>query len=659
MCGLAGLVEAPGDRVAAADLRAMARALAHRGKDGEGVFVGTGPLAHVGLSHRRLSILDHAGGAQPMLDDVDDPGLALVFNGQIYNHLTLRRELEARGHRFKSDHSDTETLLQGLLAHGADFCAQLSGMFAFAAVDVRNARLIIARDEMGKKPITIAGPRFFRGAPRLAFASELGAFDVLDGRSDDVDVSAAARYFAFDFVADPDSIWRGAWKLRPGHVVEIDLLRPDTWDRLQSRPLRPLRRRFGSVAVGPTIEARTAQLLGLVDDAVKDRLTHADVPVGVFLSGGIDSSLVAALAARHTGKVETFSIGFREKSYDESAWARQVARHIGSHHHEEILDEAALRELVPVVGAHLAEPFGDHSVMPTWLLARFARQSVTVALGGDGGDELFLGYPTFAAERLGPATHVPGIARLASLLSKMSDALPVSHSDLALDEKVRRTFDGLAERRVLRRHQRFLTGATNPRLRALFAPWHHAALDDDLLQGLDLLEDEARAAGARSDFDVVIWGYLKNYLAAGVLQKVDRATMAFSLEARAPLLDRRVVDFALSLPTGDKLSGAGNKRILKAAARGLVPDAILQRKKKGFGMPVAAWLNGALRPLVDQLLSKTAIDDDGILDGSTVAALVVEHRERRRNHRKILWSLLMWMLWRQRHRSATAALTSS
>ncbi len=650
MCGIGGLVEAPGAVVDVGALRRMAGAIAHRGPDGEGFWRGPGSLAHTGLVHRRLSILDHAGGRQPMVDGDDDKG-ALVFNGQIYNHVVLRRDLESRGVRFRSDHSDTESLLRGLMDQGSAVCARLSGMFAFAFVDVDAGRLIMARDPMGKKPLTIAGPRFFNGRPRLAFASEVAALDVLDGRAGDVDENAAARFFAFDFVPDPDSIWRGAWKLPPGHVVEVDLRRPDTWDTLRSRPYRP--QRFGSQPLRSTFVERAADLRAVVDDAVKDRLLHADVPVGVFLSGGIDSSLVAALAARHTDRLETFSIGFREPSFDESAWARLVARHIGSRHHEQILDERALLDLLPQVGAHLSEPFADHSVVPTMLLARFARERVTVALGGDGGDELFLGYPTFAAERVaGPLSSVGALGFVSSLtsrLAQLSDLLPVSHSDLALDEKVRRTVDGLAERRPLRRHQRFLTGATSGRLHALFAPDVRRRLDADLLTNLDRIEDEANENGARDVFDVVTWGYLRTYLAAGVLQKVDRATMAVSLEARAPLLDRRVVDFALSLPVDDKL-GSGGKRILKAAARGLVPDAILDRRKKGFGMPVAAWLNGPLRPLVDELLSPAAVRADGFLDVDVVTGLVREHRHRVRNHRKILWALLMWMLWRRRSR---------
>ena len=652
MCGIAGVVEVPGAVVDVHRLHRMARALAHRGPDAEGVWRGEQGLAHVGLAHRRLSILDQAGGAQPMLDS-SGPGvatrMALVFNGQIYNHLELRQDLQRRGHVFVSHHSDTETLLRGLLEYGTQVCTRLSGMFAFAAVDVVRRRLILARDAMGKKPLTIAGPRFFGGRPRLAFGSELSALEVLPERSRAIDEGAAARFFAFDFVPDPDSIWSGAWKLPPGHVVEFDLQRPETWDTTRSVSWQ--RPAFGGVELPAVFSERVELLRNRIDDAVAARLVHADVPVGVFLSGGLDSSLVAALAARHTTKLETFSIGFGEPSFDESPWARSVARHIGSRHHELICNEGALLDVVPLLGAHLSEPCADHSVVPTFLLSRFARERVNVALGGDGGDELFGGYPTLMLEhrRPGALDRLPWFGAATKLLQRAARALPVSHSDMAFDFKVQRTLDGLHEGRPLRRHQLFLTGATDARLRALLAPDVRARLGArDLLWPLDQLEQDAKHQGARDAFDVVTWGYVRTYLAAGVLQKVDRASMAVGLEVRAPLLDRAVVDIALSLTVADKMRGRSGKHVLKEVARGLIPDQILRRRKKGFGMPVASWLNGPLTLLVEDLLGARNVVADGFLDPGVVQTLVREHRSRQANHRKIIWSMLMWMLWRRR-----------
>jgi asparagine synthase (glutamine-hydrolysing) len=670
VCGLAGLVEGPGRVVDPGLLVTQARALSHRGPDGHGTWRGAGSLAHVGVAHARLTVLDPAGGGQPMVDDEHAPRVVLVFNGQIYNHRALRVSLEAKGERFFSSHSDTEVLLRLLSdawSRGDDdvgACAQLSGMFTFAAVDIARRRLVLARDAAGKKPLYIAGPRFFQ-KPRLAFASELGALEVLPDRRADLDTAAVARFFAFDFVPDPDCVWAGAVKLPPGHVVALPLDEPETWGDALARALPFRLPRFGSVSVPRSFEERTELLRTTIDNAVATRLV-ADVPVGVFLSGGVDSSLVAAMAARHTTQLQTFSMGFTELSYDESAHARLVAKHLGSTHHEQIVDDKAVLDAIPALGERLAEPFADHSVVPTWLLARFARQRVTVALGGDGGDELFLGYGTFLVDDLCRRLPLPrsSWAALAATMAPLARRLPVSHADFAFDFKVQRTLDGVGEARPLRRHQRFLTGAADARLRALLAPEVRAALpSDDLLAGLDALETAARTCGARDDVDVVTWGYLRTYLAAGVLQKVDRATMLVGLEARAPLLDNDVVALALSLPTSDKLGGPPwartGKKILKRVAQGLVPDAILQRPKKGFGMPVASWLNGALAPLVDELLGPRNVIDDGILHPGLVARLVHEHRARRANHRKILWAMLMWMLWRRRVARLSSSPSSS
>ncbi|MCC7071808.1 MAG: asparagine synthase (glutamine-hydrolyzing) [Deltaproteobacteria bacterium] len=650
MCGIAGLLEAPGTPVDEATLGAMGAALVHRGPDAGGVWRGSGALAHVGLAHRRLSILDHAGGAQPM-SAIDAP-VTVVFNGQLYDHAGLRRDLERRGRRFTSDHSDTETLVNAVAEWGAAACVGLTGMFAFAAVDETRGQLVLARDPMGKKPLYVATPAFFHGPPRFAFASELAALERLPGARRDVDVRALARFFAFDFVPDPDCIYQGVVKVPPATVITLPLADVAAWrDPLaHAECYRPLS--FSRVTPPAQRADRVIELRRALSAAVEKRLV-ADVPVGVFLSGGIDSSLVAALAVQAKPTIDTFCIAFRERSFDESAWARRVAAHLGTHHHEQTLDERALLDVLPRLGAHLSEPFADHSILPTYLLSRFARERVTVALGGDGGDELFLGYPTFQAEALRPRL----LDRLARPLGPLLDGarraaglMPVSHGDQSFDDKVQRMLDGLAEERPLRRHQRFLTGAADGRLRALLSPAARERLGaEDLLAPLDLLEDEARRAGARDLFDVLQLGYARTYLAAGVLQKVDRASMAVSLEVRVPLLDAAVVDLALALPSSDKLARpATTKAILKEVAAGLLPDDVIHRKKKGFGVPVAAWLCGPLQPLVRELLSPAALADDGLLDAPFVTRLVDEHLARRANHRKVLWQVLLWRLWRTR-----------
>jgi asparagine synthase (glutamine-hydrolysing) len=648
MCGIAGLLEAPGAVVHEPTLRAMGDALAHRGPDAGTTWRGDGSLSHVGLSHRRLSILDHTGGAQPMRSPRS--AVTVCFNGQIYNHLALRTALVKDGHAFLSDHSDTEVLVHGMRAWGAGMLERLSGMFAFAIVDERERKLLLARDPMGKKPLYIALPAFF-GADRLAFSSELRALEILPGARKQIDERALARFLAFDFVPDPDCIYQGVLKLPPGAFVTFDLDKPASWHSPTIERHNALS--FSRAELPASHEDRVVALRKAIADAVDTRMV-ADVPVGIFLSGGLDSSLVAALAAQRSDKVETFSIAFREPSFDESAFARTVAAHIGARHHEETLDERALLDVVPELAAHLSEPFADHSIVPTFLLSRFTKKHVTVALGGDGGDELFLGYPTFLAERArtGPLdllARAVDLHRPVGVLLRAAKLLPVSHADLALDFKIQRTLDGLAERDPLRRHQLFLTGANDARMRTLLSARARDALGpDDLLAPLDEIAREARDAGARDAFDVLQVGYMRTYMAAGVLQKVDRASMAASLEVRAPLLDKRVVDLALALPAADKLRGFRTKAILKDVATGLIPDSIIHRRKKGFGMPVASWLCGPLRPMVEELLSPSAVAADGLLDERAVSTVVSEHLSKRRNHRKTLWALFMYRLWRTR-----------
>ena len=663
MCGIAGLVARAGRKVERRWLSAMTDAVAHRGPDADGFWLGDGALAHVGLGHRRLSILDHEGGAQPM--GSADQRIQVVFNGELYDFREQREALADAGHVFLSDHSDTEVLVHGYRRWGDRLPERVSGMFAFAAVDQEKRSLLLARDPTGKKPLYVATRAFFDDASpiEMAFASELGALAVLPGAKKRVDPLALERYLAFDFVPDPDAIYEGVCKLPPGTSVEIDLDAPAA-----ASPADLLARArvywdlgFGARMLPKDPRDRRALLVDTLERAVKARLV-ADVPVGVFLSGGIDSSTVAALAARAGQKLETFSIAFREKSFDESAHARLVARHVGATHHEDVLDASTLLDVLPTVADHLTEPFADHSVVPTYLLARFTRRRVTVALGGDGGDELFLGYPTFVAEKLRPSildktgkAMKPGI----DVARRLARLLPVSHANLSLDFKLKQFLGGLTEKQALRRHQKFLTGMDHAAASSLLSADARAAIavrTPDALDMLDALEREARVRGARDVFDVLTYGYAKTYLAAGVMQKVDRATMAVSLEARAPMLDKAFVELALSFTSDEKLQGFTTKAILKDAVRGLLPDAIIDRQKKGFGMPVAAWLVGPLRPMVEELFSDRALREDGLLDPIAVRRLVDEHLQKRANHRKTLWALFMYRWWRARvHGAASTA----
>lgn len=646
MCGILGVVTPAGHGARADQLAHAAGAITHRGPDAHGVHTASVGRYDVGLAHRRLSILDHEGGAQPMLSQ--DQRVSVVFNGQVYNHAALRDELTAAGYAFVSDHSDTETLVHGYAAFGAGLPARLNGMFAFCALDAQKRRLLLARGPMGQKPLYVATAAFFGRAPAdarpvLAFASELSALCALPGAQPEIDPAAVARFFAHDFVPAADAIYQGVHKLAPGTLLELDLERPI------ERPLRGACRYFPlpfhSVDVPRGRAAQDTLIRDTLESAITDRLA-ADVPVGLFLSGGIDSSLVAALARRHTDKLHTFSIGFTEKSFDESSHARLVADHLGCTHHERTLDADKMRDVLPAIADHLSEPFADHSVVPTYLLSQFAREHVTVALGGDGGDELFLGYPTFVAEKLRPGalSLAPGAVRsFATRARKLARRLPVSHDNFALDFKLQQFLGGLSETHPMRRHQAFLTGMTPASLAPLLgtASALHA---EDPFAALERQSLTARADGARDVFDLLTAGYARNYLSEGVLQKVDRASMAVSLEARAPMMDKRFVALALSLPSGDKLRGLTTKAALKSAARGLIPDSIIDRPKKGFGMPVAAWFAGPLRGELEALTHESVLDDT-LVNAAHVRSLVDAHVHKRANHRKTLWAVFMFQWW--------------
>jgi asparagine synthase (glutamine-hydrolysing) len=655
MCGIAGLVVLPGRNVEKDDLRAMMSTMVHRGPDESGLWTGLGHFGHVGLGHQRLSILDHDGGKQPM--GTSDGELQLVFNGQIYNHDELRKELESLGHHFHSHHSDTEVLANGLREWGPDVLSKLNGMFSFGAVDLKNDRLILARDPMGQKPLYVATKRFWgESAPyTFAFSSELSSISALPQARKDISVTAFSRFLAMDYVPDPDCIYENVYKVPPGSFITIPLHQEPIseatphfekyWDI-----------GFNRITLPDSYDECLELVVHTMEEATRKRLM-ADVPVGVLLSGGIDSSLVASLAARHTNQLKTFSVAFKEKSYDESSYARMMSERLGSKHHEETLDEDRLRAVLPDIADHLSEPFADHSVIPTYLLSQFTVNNVTVALGGDGGDELFLGYPTFIAEYLfGFLPRVePAFGAGIRGLRRAAKHLPVSHQNISLDFKIQQFLGGALESDVMRRHQRFMTGVDSNLLSTILSPEAADTLQksDDVFAMFDSFRQEESAMGSRDKWDTLSYSYARTYLAAGVLQKVDRATMAVSLEARAPLLDTSVVDLAMSFSGKQKLNGLKTKRILKDACRSLIPSDIIDRPKKGFGVPIGKWLMGPLRSTLLDLLSPEALANDELLNPGPIARILDEHLSQKRNHRKILWTLFMYRWWRTRvHQSA-------
>ncbi|HWE25061.1 MAG TPA: asparagine synthase (glutamine-hydrolyzing) [Myxococcales bacterium] len=635
MCGICGDVDlsaAPDE----AAVRRMARALAHRGPDAEGFFL-DGPAA---LGHRRLSILDLSGGVQPMVRD----GVALVFNGQAYEHDDVRERLRAKGHSFTT-RSDTEVVLRAYLEWGERFVEELHGMFAIALWDARRRKLVLARDRLGKKPLyyALASSASWTAASdgaasRVVFASELKAFAAHGGVPRELDREALAQYLAVEYVPAPHSIHRHVFKLPAAHVAVLD-----------ERGFRV--RRYWELPCPSQERAdeREAEeeLVRLLDRAVARRLV-ADVPVGVFLSGGIDSTTIAALATRHKEPLRTFSIGFTEESFDETPYALLASRRLGTQHSTERLSGGACLSLLPEAVASLDEPFADPSFLPTLLLSRFTRQSVKVALAGDGGDELFAGYDPFLAHR--PAELFARLPqRMHRILRGAVERLPASSRNMSLDFRLKQFVRGASAPASLR-HQAWIGSFVPAELSELLHPdlRHHASPVVAYREVLAEAERGARAGVRAGSVDEALRFYLGRYLADDILVKADRASMAASLELRAPFLDTHVVEFAARLPSKLKLSLTRTKVLLKRALRGTVPDEILARPKKGFGIPVAAWIRGPLRSMFEDLLSEAELRRAGLFEPRAARALLQRHLDGEADLRKPLWTLAMFQLWQHK-----------
>jgi len=621
MCGIAGFVNGEGRPADAGTLARMTATLAHRGPDGSGTHL-DGPAA---LGHRRLSIIDIGGGAQPMANE--DGTVHVTFNGEIYNDLPLRDLLRRAGHTFRTG-SDTESLVHLYEQDGVDFARRLNGMFAMAIWDSRRRRLVLSRDRMGQKPLVYAE----LPGGGLAFGSEPKAVLTHPEVGRGLDPRGLARYLFYEYVPAPHSIWQGMKKLPPGHTL--------VWEegRVEVAPFWTSPEPAASAL--PFEEAARAFWGDLVASVGRHR--RSDVPLGVFLSGGVDSSSVAAAACEFSaaGAVRTFSIGFDDPSFDESGHAREVARHLGTDHRERTFAAEDVLRLLPEVAGWLDEPFGDASILPTHLLSRFAREEVTVALGGDGADELLAGYPTFRAERASAVfRRLPRAAR--SMAEAAVGRMPVDLGNMSLDFKLKQFLRGAGEATSLA-HQRWLGSFSGPEIRALLADPGAFAVEDEhvdragrLPAGLDPLSRSLRL-------------YQDTYLPDDILAKVDRASMACGLEVRAPFLDAELVDSIQAMPAVFKYGRGRTKRILKEAARGRLPSAILDRPKKGFGIPVARWLRGPLSPLLDDLLGPDRLRAQGLFHPAEVARRIREHREGSRDHRKPLWTLLMFQLWQDR-----------
>ena len=629
MCGIAGIVSL--DRpVDAAILTRMTNALVHRGPDDEGAWITppTGGAPAVGLGFRRLSIIDLAGGHQPMSNE--DGTLWVIFNGEIYNFKELRSDLEVRGHRFRT-RSDTEVLVHLYQEYGSACVERLNGMFAFAIWDVLRQRLFVGRDRMGKKPLY-----YVDTGKTFLFASELKALMQHPECPRGLNPAALRRYLAYEYVPAPHCILAGVRKLPAAHVL--------TWEQGRIQVSRYWDLQFPEHRSRRPVAEYAEELRTRLGAAVERRLV-SDVPLGVFLSGGIDSSSVVALMAERVdpAEIRTFSIGFEDPSFDESSWARTVANFYGTRHHEEVLKPQTLVDILPRVAAFLDEPFADASIIPTYLLSRFTRQHVTVALGGDGGDELLAGYPTFAADRAARFYRIPRLLH-DRFVVPLAGRMPVSTDNFSFDFKVKRFLRGAPYDAGIR-NQVWL-GAFGPDEQGDLLRDH--AVDDPYA---DVAAAE-RDCTSRDPLERLIYLYCRFYLQDDILTKVDRASMACSLEVRAPFLDHTLVEYIATIPPDLKLRGFNGKYILKRAMADRLPPGIARRSKKGFGIPVAKWFRGELRSLVHETLSPARLRQQGIFHPETVQRLLLEHDRGSHDHRKQLWTLFMFQLWSDTYAAA-------
>jgi asparagine synthase (glutamine-hydrolysing) len=611
MCGICGVAR----RDAAAErgvLEDMAATLVHRGPDSGGFHL-DGP---VGLGARRLSIIDLEGGDQPIANE--DASVHVVQNGEIYNHEELRAELARAGHTFRT-RCDTEVLVHAYEEWGDGFARRLRGMFAIALWDARRSRLLLARDAFGIKPL------YYRvDEDGLSFASELRALP-----RGELDLDALEAFLAFNSIPSPLTIFRESRKLSAGHL----LVWADGEARLE-RFARP-----SPVAAGDVRHDDEAELVeecrARMRDSVRAHLV-SDVPVGVLLSGGIDSGLLAALASQESPEpLRTFSVGFEEDSFDELADARRVAERYATDHHELVLrPDAAL--LLPALAEAFDEPFADSSALPTYLVSELASRHVKVALSGEGGDELFGGYYTYAADLL--AQHFGGVARLAAPLV---ERLPSSSAKASFDYRAKR-FVRAAHLPALERHHGWKE-IFSPDLRAELTGRRNGFDPLDLYRSAFAETPDAELLARLQDVDRAV------YLVDDLLVKTDRASMAHSLEARVPFCDPVVASFAHTLPTRHKLRGLKKKVLLRKAAEPLLPRSIVWGKKRGFSIPAAAWLRGELEPFARETLSADTLRRQGFFEPRVVERLIDEHVARREDRSRQLWGLLAFTLWHEHH----------
>jgi asparagine synthase (glutamine-hydrolysing) len=630
MCGICGIFNTSLDPLPLISrIDRMSQRLVHRGPDSHGKL----ERPFLALAIRRLSIIDLKTGDQPLTNEAGD--VALVFNGEIYNFRELSRTLEEKGHRFRS-HSDGEVIAHLYEEYGPDFTEALNGMFAIALWDEERKRLVLARDRAGEKPLY-----YWRRNNSLVFASEIKSLLEYPEVGRSLDLEAVQQYLLYGYVPSPRSIFEEIKKLPAGHrmVVEGGKTRVEPYWSLKDH-LRP-RERLATRRLDQAGFLR--ELQGRLREAAISRLV-SDVPLGVFLSGGVDSSTIAALMSELApGQVSTFSVAFAAKSFNEERYAALVARRLHTRHHVLRADTASLLQGLEAMAVHLDEPLADPAVIPTFLLSNFARAHIKVALSGEGSDELFGGYPTHFGAWLAPHyLRLPRWLRR-QLFDRVAARLPASPGAVPIGFYLRRFFSYI-ERDPAQRHQIWF---------GMFSP---AEVDEiwttkdghgrpPSVRIFEPLEDVLRGAKSENEVAEALYVDFSLYLADDLLAKLDRASMACSLELRTPFLDHRLIEFAAGLPAGLKVRPFRLKYLLKKAVEPWLPREIVYRQKRGFSVPIANWLRNELQPMLTETLSETRLRTQGLFNPLVVRRIMEQHRQGKADHRKNLWTLLMFQLW--------------
>lgn len=623
MCGICGIIDTAKAPIDTARVTAMARAMAHRGPDDEGIYSAPG----VCLGHRRLSIIDlSSAGHQPLSNE--DKTIWAVLNGEIYNYKELREELQKKGHIFRSD-SDTEVLVHLYEAQGKECVKSILGMYAFAIWDSKRQSLLLARDRIGKKPLLYS----YRGG-KLCFASEFKALLESNLVEKKISLQALDYYFTFGYIPAPLTIYANVFKLLPGHIlwlVNQQIKTERYWQLDFTKKLNICEK-----------EAKE-EINRLLTEAVRARL-YSDVPLGVFLSGGIDSSLVVGMMAKLCNhKIRTFSIGFDEAEYDELKYARSIARHFDTEHKEFIVRPKAL-DVLPALVEHYGEPYADPSCIPTYYLAQMSKQYVSVVLNGDGGDELFAGYDRYQAMLYSSFfDNIPLFLRKKIHQIAMS-FIPETRAQQSGMRKIKRFFNAIG----LPPHKRYMQwiGVFNDELK-------EGAYSSDFLKSAANNPSDALFKSTLNDTSMhLIDRLLKldtmTYLPDDLLVKVDIATMSHGLEARSPLLDHRLMEFVAALPVSFKLRGAAKKYILKKVAKQFIPWENIYRPKKGFGVPIGEWFRGELKGILLDNVLDTHFLKIGYFNKKALQGIVTQHMSQKEDHSFQLWTLLMFSLWHRK-----------